>query len=718
MTTIAQLPPVISVGPGDLTALSQAGVLYAASVGQLTVGLQPAISVPSGALLGRQSIGAGAPETISLGAGVVMQAGALAANGADHAGFPVLGAMSLTDELVANVSGQPGLLPVAALRGLFVAGDNVAIDDNGVISVTLSSVTGPAGVAGPQGPAGVAGPVGAMGPAGVGLTGPAAGNSASAVGASDYVALWQNGALAWMTYGQFLGGQTIDQLPAAGPAADSDELMVAQGGNTLSVQSFGALWSYVQGKLPSVLGGVVELSANTVLDATTHNNRILVASAPMTLSANFVNMGSGFFCRLVNLAPGPVTMGTGITSGSGSIILPPGAMTDLMGLSYSGGSLVWWSGVTPNAPTITIGSIIAPALNIPFTVSGGVFNDAPTALDYSIDGGVTWVAAASPVITQNAFSFTMPGLNPGVYAIRVRDHANVAVLGVSNNFTITAPSVSLGAVPGSLLVNQSVSLAGTVLPANAGVQVGLSTSQTVAPSAWVAANVAQGAWSATLTPMTVGDYYVWVSQSADVAVQAVSGVVSVVAASLSVSAVASGMAGSALAVSGTVTPAGDAVGVQLSTQNTSAPSGGWTPAVNNAGTFTVNITPQAAGTYYVWAQDAAAGTDAVSGAITVSAAAALTYGINNPGSSYVHGVSTIPLNGAINPPQGVNTQVALGVSATVPPSGGWVSASVIDGNAIWAAYVGTPATAGAYYVWVQTASGGSVAVSDFTVTVT
>ncbi len=346
MTTIAQLPAASSVGAGDLLPLSQAGQVYSVSVSQLTAGLQTQITLPSGELLGRQSIGAGSPEGIALGAGLAMADGSLAANGGDHAGFPVQTAMTLSDELVISANGAPGLLPVTALRGLFSAGDGVSIDANGVIGVTVSAVAGPAG---PQGPAG------ATGPAGAGHSGPAAGNSASSVGASDYVALWQNGALAWMPYGQFLGGQTIDQMPAAGPVADSDELLVAQGGNTLSVQSFGAVWTYVQNKLPGVKPQVVELTANTVLDATDHNGRVLVASAPDTLSANFVNMGSGFSCTLINLAAGPVTMGTGITSGSGSTTLPPGAATELLGLSYSGGSLVWWSGVVPNAPTVTVG---------------------------------------------------------------------------------------------------------------------------------------------------------------------------------------------------------------------------------------------------------------------------------------------------------------------------------------------------------------------------
>ena len=526
MTTIAQLPPVTSAGAGDLLPLSQAGLLYSVSVAQLTANTQPVINVPAGVLLGRYSIGAGGPESITAGAGLAMNAGALVATGADHAGFPVQGVMSLSDDIVISAGGAPGLLPVTALRGLFSAGAGVAIDGNGVITLTATYLTGPAGPQGPSGPAGPAGPAGAVGPAGPGLGGPAAGNSVSSVGASDYVALWQNGTLAWMPYGQFLGGQTIDQLPAAGPAADSDELLVAQGSNMLSTQSFGAIWTYVQNKLPVVQRGVVELTSNTVLDAAQHNNRILIASAPITLSANFAGLGAGFSCTLINLAPGAVTMGTGITAGSGVTILPPGAATELLGLSYSGGSLVWWSGVVPNGPTLTVGSISAPAPDAAFVVAGGVFNDAPLALDYSTNGGSTWIAAPSPVITANAYSFTAAGLSPGAYAIQVRDHGNAAVIGVSNSFVVVAPGITMVAPPGTAAAGAIVALSGTVSPVSAAVQVGFSASATAAPGAWVNAVVSNGGWTADLLLNVAGTYYIW-ARNAAAGLNAVSAAVTV-----------------------------------------------------------------------------------------------------------------------------------------------------------------------------------------------
>jgi hypothetical protein len=718
MTTIAQLPPVATVGPTDLLPLSQAGLLYSVTTAQLTAGLNPLITVPTGDLLGRQSAGAGAPEPITVGTGLNLSIGNLTATGADHADFPVQGSFSLSDELVINAGNTPALLPVTALRGLFSAGAGIGIDSNGVISVTVSAIAGPAGPQGATGPAGPAGPTGATGATGSGLAAPAAGNSASSIGASDYVAIWQNGATAWMPYGQFLGGQTIDQLPAAGPAADSDELLVAQGSNSLCVQGFGAIWNYVQAKLPIYQRAVVELTANTVLDSTSHNGRLLVASAALTLTANFTNMGPGFSCTLINLSAGAVTMGTGITSGTGTATLPPGASATFYGIAYSGGSLVWWSGVVANAPTITVATITAPAPSTAFTVSGGIFNEAPTALDYSTDGGTTWVAAAAPVIGASAYSFTAPGLTAGTYTLRVRDHANPAVIGVSNSFAILAPSISIGAVPAASTVNAAIAVTGAVSPGNAAVRVGLSTSAVTAPTVWQNATVSSGAWSVSLTPAAAGTVYVWAQQSAATGVQAVSAGISVVAASLSIAAPATGAVGAALSITGNVSPAADAVSVQLSTQNTTAPTSGWVAATSTAGSISASLTPSAAGTYYVWAKDATTGITAVSAAITVSALPATTYTFNTPSNGpFTHGVGTVACNGGISPADGTAVQVAFSTSNITPPTSGWTAATLLQGNTFWAVYGNTPSAAGAYYIWIETAAGADATVSSFTFTV-
>jgi hypothetical protein len=380
--------------------------------------------------------------------------------------------------------------------------------------------------------------------------------------------------------------------------------------------------------------------------------------------------------------------------------------------------LVWWSGVVPNAPTITVGSIVGPGLSTPFIVSGGIFNDAPTALDYSVDGGASWVAASSPAITTNAYSFTIPGLTAGTYTVRVRDHNDIAIVGASNGFSIAPPSIIIASLPGTEILGNTIAMSGAVSPGGDAVQIGLSANATAAPTTWINAVVSGEAWTGSLTPGAVGTVYVWAQQVADTAVNAVSAAISVVSASLSVTAPSTGAAATALTVSGTVSPIADAVNVQLATQNSAAPTSGWTAAVNSSGSFSAVLTPAASGTYYAWAQDAATGATAVSSAITVAAAPALTYGFNNPGGSYVHGVSTIPLNGSVTPAQSVATQVALSTSSTVVPATGWEAATIIYSNSLWAVYYTTPASAGNYYVWVQTTAGANSAVSSFTVPVT
>ncbi|MCW8308857.1 collagen-like protein [Acidiphilium sp. PA] len=534
MTTIPQLPTATTVGLTDLLPLSQDGTLYAASVDQITAGLQTEIVLPTGDVLGRASAGTGMPEALSLGAGLALAATTLQANGTDHLGFGLLGSFSTDAEVVVNAAGAPSRLPMSLLRGLFSAGAGIALDSNGTFSVTAGEIAGPAG---PQGPAGAAGPqgvAGPVGPSGAGLLAPGSNNAASTIAGSDYIAIWQNGANAWITYQQLIGGQTIDQLPAAGPASDSDQLLVAQGGNALASQSFAAIWTYVGKKIPTMRAGVVELTSNTVLDATNHNQRVLVVSQPLVLSANFTNMGSGFSCRVINLSGGIVTMGVGIVSGTGSSVLPPGASANIVGLTYSGGSIVWWNGVAPTSPTITVAAISAPAPNTAFTVSGGLFDDTPAALDYSFDGS-HWTAAVTPTIDATSYSFQVPGVAAGTYTIMVRDHANTAVVGTSPPFTITAAAITVGTLATSVTVGSAISVTGTVAPSGVAVQVGLSTSRTVAPTAYVSANVSGASWSASLpTGSTAGTYYVWAEQTNDISIQVVSGAIVVSASAASI----------------------------------------------------------------------------------------------------------------------------------------------------------------------------------------
>jgi hypothetical protein len=79
MPTINELPPAISVSDSDELVVSQSDIARCATRAQLLAGVQPALAVPTGSLLGRMSAGVGAPETIALGANLTLAQGALSA---------------------------------------------------------------------------------------------------------------------------------------------------------------------------------------------------------------------------------------------------------------------------------------------------------------------------------------------------------------------------------------------------------------------------------------------------------------------------------------------------------------------------------------------------------------------------------------------------------------------------------------------------------------
>lgn len=154
MPTINQLPASTTVSAADEVLLSQGGTTCNASIGVILAGTQPAISIASGSLLGRISLGSGGPEAVTVGAGLSLTGATIAATGTDHVSFPQQPTLTLTDEIVLNSQGQPRQMPINQLLGLFKAGANVTIDRSGTITAT--GLNGPAGQAGAQGPPGPA----------------------------------------------------------------------------------------------------------------------------------------------------------------------------------------------------------------------------------------------------------------------------------------------------------------------------------------------------------------------------------------------------------------------------------------------------------------------------------------------------------------------------------------------------------------------------------
>ncbi len=143
MPTIPQLPNAVPAGAQDEIPISQGGVTRAVTVAELLSGTQMALEVPSPSILGRASLGPGAPESLTLGLGLNIQNAALAANGSDHAGFVQATTFGPTDEAIINAAGVPKRLPLAGFRALFSAGANVTVDTAGVIAASTDpSVSG------------------------------------------------------------------------------------------------------------------------------------------------------------------------------------------------------------------------------------------------------------------------------------------------------------------------------------------------------------------------------------------------------------------------------------------------------------------------------------------------------------------------------------------------------------------------------------------------
>jgi hypothetical protein len=81
MPTIANLPVAGPLSVTDTLPIDQGNGTNAVTLAVLLAGQQPAIVTPTGSLLGRVSLGAGSPETVNLGSGLVLTSGTISVGG-------------------------------------------------------------------------------------------------------------------------------------------------------------------------------------------------------------------------------------------------------------------------------------------------------------------------------------------------------------------------------------------------------------------------------------------------------------------------------------------------------------------------------------------------------------------------------------------------------------------------------------------------------------
>ena len=371
----------------------------------------------------------------------------------------------------------------------------------------------------------------------------------STIVANDLVCINRSGSVQTITYAQFLDGQTIDAAQPARPASDTDTFWVAQGSNLMLSQTFSAIWTWLAGKLPAYKIPVVEITVDTTLDGTVHNARLLVCSQPVTLSPAFTNMGSGFACEVLNLSTGAVAFGPGVSTTTGSPILPSGQSALVRAVSYSAGSVIFASifgtsqSTSTSVPlpgsvvTLTTSSVTSDSVDLSWSspTSGGAVS--AYMVQYRVSGTGSWSTASISVVAN---SFVVTGLTSGTsYDFEVTATGSggigpAAIIsattsaaassgssgaggsgsgtsGTGSSGSVTSitwnvvPSGSYSAGSGSLGVNAHVN------PSSAPVQFGFSTSAITAPSSWTAAILVNtDLWGAYVpTPATAGTWYLW-----------------------------------------------------------------------------------------------------------------------------------------------------------------------------------------------------------------
>ena len=139
MPTIDELPVATSVSDSDELPVSQSDTARKATRAQLLSGVQPALSVAQGTILGRVSAGSGSPEAITIGANLTLANATLSAPAAfEIAGLNAGGVPSAGDLVAVAQGGQNAAISYAT----FAAGLSSipGLDATGYVATPLGGV--------------------------------------------------------------------------------------------------------------------------------------------------------------------------------------------------------------------------------------------------------------------------------------------------------------------------------------------------------------------------------------------------------------------------------------------------------------------------------------------------------------------------------------------------------------------------------------------------
>jgi hypothetical protein len=604
MPTISQLPAASSITAADEVPISQDGAARATSIGALLSSVQPVITVDSPSLLGRKSLGSGSPEQIDIGAGLNLSNGTLVAVGLDQASYPTTSTFSAQSDLVISNHGTPMLMQANLLRKLFTAGQNVTIDPNGTISATAVTSGGGTISAGSF--------IGSL-------------QVITALASQDLVPISHAGSAFAISYNNLLDGITIDQAPAAAAAGDSDTTWVAQGGNVMASQTFGAIWTWIASKLSTYKSPVMEVTTNTNLDSGTHNGRLLICSQPITLTPLIGNMGSGFRCTVINASAGNVTLGSGFVSSGGTLLLAPWQTATLSCATYSAGTIAFAAMATAatSPPGQVAGLANAGLTSSTITVSWQAPSTGGAVLSYVVQyrltGTTSWTSSVS---VSNVTIYQLTALQAATSYDIVVQAQNAGGSGAASSILtiVTANSAQTGVPPqvvgltASPTSSVAIQLTWTAQTGSSAATSFTIQYRTTGSSSWTSSvNGISGTGTSVsgLQPSTSYDFAITGANSAGVGPASSAVTTVTLASSQSVSSITWNVLPSgtythgsgAIGINAQVAPASAPVQFGFSLSATTPPTNWTTAVLVNTNLWGAYVsTPSTAGTWYVWGQ--------------------------------------------------------------------------------------------------------------------
>ena len=116
MPTIKQLPAAAAAADDDLIAISQTGSTRRVTRSQFLSGMQPALALMQGSLLGRSTSGVGGAETVIVGDNLKLRDGVLSGTPAfSVTALPTSSAVGNSDSVAVSQGGRDASVPVGAL---------------------------------------------------------------------------------------------------------------------------------------------------------------------------------------------------------------------------------------------------------------------------------------------------------------------------------------------------------------------------------------------------------------------------------------------------------------------------------------------------------------------------------------------------------------------------------------------------------------------------